>query len=111
MIQKMQRTVALSFSAVSLVTFLTAVSTAPAHAMGPATFFVGLGKTMANMAKEPFEIILLPVEMMKEDSEVMGPVRSKDVAKAQSEIIAIARKLESEGKLVLKSEGEDEYVL
>jgi flagellar motor switch protein FliG len=51
------------------------------------------------------------VEMMKEDSEVMGPVRSKDVAKAQSEIVAIARKLESEGKIVLKSEGEDEYVL
>jgi len=51
------------------------------------------------------------VEMMKEDSEAIGPVRSKDVAKAQAEIIAIARKLESEGKLVLKSEGEDEYVL
>ncbi|HTV16377.1 MAG TPA: flagellar motor switch protein FliG [Acidobacteriaceae bacterium] len=51
------------------------------------------------------------VEMMKEDSEVMGPVRSKDVAKAQAEIVAIARKLEAEGKLVLKSEGEDEYVL
>jgi flagellar motor switch protein FliG len=51
------------------------------------------------------------VEMMKEDAEVMGPVRSKDVAKAQGEIVAIARKLESEGKIVLKSEGEDEYVL
>jgi flagellar motor switch protein FliG len=51
------------------------------------------------------------VEMMKEDSEVMGPVRSKDVAKAQGEIVAIARKLEAEGKIVLKSEGEDEYVL
>ncbi len=51
------------------------------------------------------------VEMMKEDAEVMGPVRSKDVAKAQSEIVAIARKLESEGKIVLKSQGEDEYVL
>jgi flagellar motor switch protein FliG len=51
------------------------------------------------------------VDMMKEDSEVMGPVRSKDVAKAQGEIIAIARKLEAEGKIVLKSEGEDEYVL
>ena len=51
------------------------------------------------------------VQMMKEDSEVMGPVRSKDVAKAQTEIIAIARKLESEGKVVLKSEGEDEYVI
>ena len=51
------------------------------------------------------------VDMMKEDSEVMGPVRSKDVAKAQAEIVAIARKLESEGKIVLKSQGEDEYVL
>jgi flagellar motor switch protein FliG len=51
------------------------------------------------------------VEILKEDSEMMGPVRSKDVAKAQSEIVAIARKLESEGKIVLKSEGEDEYVL
>jgi flagellar motor switch protein FliG len=51
------------------------------------------------------------VEMMKEDSDVMGPVRSKDVAKAQGEIVAIARKLEAEGKIVLKSEGDDEYVL
>jgi flagellar motor switch protein FliG len=51
------------------------------------------------------------MELMKEDSDVMGPVRSKDVAKAQTEIVMIARKLESEGKIVLKSEGEDEYVL
>ena len=51
------------------------------------------------------------VEMMKEDAEAMGPVRSKDVAKSQAEVIAIARKLESEGKMVLKSEGNDEYVL
>jgi flagellar motor switch protein FliG len=51
------------------------------------------------------------VEMMQEDSEMMGPVRSKEVAKAQTEIVAIARKLESEGKIVLKAEGEDEYVL
>lgn len=51
------------------------------------------------------------VDMMKEDSEIMGPVRSKEVAKAQSEIVAIARKLEAEGKMALKSEGDDEYVL
>jgi flagellar motor switch protein FliG len=51
------------------------------------------------------------VEMMKDDSEAMGPVRSKEVAKAQGEIVSIARKLEAEGKIVLKSEGEDEYVL
>ncbi|MBB6145000.1 flagellar motor switch protein FliG [Silvibacterium bohemicum] len=51
------------------------------------------------------------LEMLKEDSEVLGPVRNKEVARAQAEIIAIARKLESEGKIILKSEGEDEYVL
>ena len=50
------------------------------------------------------------VDLMKEDSEMMGPVRSKEVAKAQSEVVAIARKLESEGKMVLRSQG-DEYVV
>ncbi len=67
MIQKMQRTLALSFSAVSLVTFLTATVPAPAHAMTVGTFFTGLGKTLVNMAQEPFEILLLPIEIMKED--------------------------------------------
>ncbi len=51
------------------------------------------------------------IEMMKEDAESLGPVRSKDVAKAQLEVVALARTLESEGKLVLKSEGADEYVV
>jgi flagellar motor switch protein FliG len=51
------------------------------------------------------------VEMLKEDMEVLGPVRSRDVAKAQQEAVAIARKLESEGKLQLKQESEDEYLL
>jgi flagellar motor switch protein FliG len=51
------------------------------------------------------------VEMLKEDMDVLGPVRAKDVTKAQQEIVAAARKLESEGKLVLKAEGEDEYVV
>ena len=45
------------------------------------------------------------VEMFKEDSDVMGPVRSKEVAKAHAEIVAIARKLEAEGAIVLKSRG------
>ncbi|HEY0784905.1 MAG TPA: flagellar motor switch protein FliG [Acidobacteriaceae bacterium] len=51
------------------------------------------------------------IEMMKEDAESLGPVRSKDVANAQLEIVAVARKLEAEGKLTLKNEGADEYVL
>ena len=51
------------------------------------------------------------VDMMKEEIEVLGPVRSRDVAKAQQEIVSIARKLESEGKLVLKNDGNDEYIV
>lgn len=50
------------------------------------------------------------VEMMKEDSEMMGPVRGRDVTKAQSEIVALARTLEGDGKIVLKAEGDDEYI-
>ena len=51
------------------------------------------------------------VEMLKEDIEALGPVRSKDVIKAQNEIVTTARKLEAEGKIVLKGEGGDEYVV
>jgi flagellar motor switch protein FliG len=51
------------------------------------------------------------IEMMKEDAESLGPVRSKDVANAQLEIVAVARRLEAEGRLTLKSEGADEYVV
>ncbi len=51
------------------------------------------------------------VEMLKEDMEVLGPVRSKDVQKAQQEAVAVTRKLEAEGKIVLKTEGEDEFVV
>lgn len=49
------------------------------------------------------------VEMMKEDAEIMGAVRNKDVAKAQLEVVAVARKLEMEGKIALRSD-EAEYV-
>lgn len=51
------------------------------------------------------------VEMLKEDIDSLGPMRSKEVVKAQSDIVAIARQLEAEGKMVLKGEGSDEYVV
>ena len=51
------------------------------------------------------------VEMMKEEADSLGPVRSKEVAKAQLEVVAVARRLEAEGKVVLKSEGGDDYVV
>lgn len=50
------------------------------------------------------------VEMLKEDMEVLGPVKSREINKAQLEAVAVARKLEAEGKLSLTPEGEDEFV-
>jgi flagellar motor switch protein FliG len=50
------------------------------------------------------------VEMLKEDMDVLGPVRSRDVIKAQQEAVAVARKLEAEGKISLGGD-EDEYVV
>ncbi len=51
------------------------------------------------------------VEMLKEDMEVLGPVRSKDILKAQVEVVEGARRLEAEGKIKLGVETEDEFVL
>jgi flagellar motor switch protein FliG len=50
------------------------------------------------------------VEMLKEDMDVLGTVKARDINKAQLETVAVARKLEAEGKLVLTPEGEDEFV-
>jgi flagellar motor switch protein FliG len=50
------------------------------------------------------------VEMLKEDMEVLGPVKSREINKAQLEAVAVARKLEAEGKLSLTPDGDDEYV-
>jgi len=50
------------------------------------------------------------VEMLKEDMEVLGPVKSREIHKAQMEAVTVARKLEAEGKLSLTPEGEDEFV-
>ncbi len=50
-------------------------------------------------------------EMLKEDIEALGPVRGKDVTQAQQEAVAVLRRLEAEGKVVLRSDGDDEYVV
>lgn len=52
------------------------------------------------------------VEMLKEDMEIMGPTRVKDVEAAQQAIIKIAKRLEQEGKIQLQQGGggEDEFV-
>jgi flagellar motor switch protein FliG len=51
------------------------------------------------------------VEMLKEDMEVMGPVRAREIAGAQQEILNLARSLEAEGKVILKLEQGDDLVV
>ncbi len=50
------------------------------------------------------------VEMMKEEMEFMGPIKIKDVEKAQHEIVEIVRQLEEEGLLSIGGGGGEDYV-
>ncbi|MDA8414008.1 MAG: flagellar motor switch protein FliG [Desulfobacteraceae bacterium] len=50
-------------------------------------------------------------EMIKDDLEVMGPVRLSDVEKAQTEIVKIAGKLEEEGKIVIAGRGGEDVLV
>jgi flagellar motor switch protein FliG len=51
------------------------------------------------------------VEMMKEEMELMGPVKIKDVHAAQQRVVEVVRKLEEEGVINLGGGGGEEYVL
>ncbi|HSW40441.1 MAG TPA: FliG C-terminal domain-containing protein, partial [Acidobacteriota bacterium] len=50
------------------------------------------------------------VEMMKEDMEVLGPIKVKDVEMAQQQIVSIIRKLDESGVINLKGNSGDEYI-
>ena len=50
-------------------------------------------------------------EMIKEDLEVMGPVRLSDVEKAQSEVVKVASRLEEEGKIVIAGRGGEDVLV
>jgi len=50
-------------------------------------------------------------EMLKEDMDVMGAVKIKEVESAQQQIIGIVRQLESEGTLSLKGTVGEQYVV
>ena len=50
-------------------------------------------------------------EMLREEMEVLGAVRLREVEKAQQEIVAIARKLEEEGLLVTGAAAGEAYVV
>ncbi len=50
------------------------------------------------------------VELMKEEMEFMGPIKLKDVEKAQHEVVEIVRQLEEEGVLSIGAGGGEDYV-
>ena len=51
------------------------------------------------------------VEMLKDDIDSMGPVRSKDVMGARQALLALARTMEDEGKIILKMESDDDFAV
>lgn len=61
-------------------------------------------KIFANMSDRA-------VGMLKEDMEFMGPVRTKVVEEGQQKVVAIIRKLEESGEIVLSRGGEEEMVV
>ena len=50
-------------------------------------------------------------EMLREEMDVLGAVRLRDVEKAQQDIVAIARKLEEEGLIVTGAAAGEAYVV
>ncbi|MBI4265879.1 MAG: flagellar motor switch protein FliG [Acidobacteria bacterium] len=50
-------------------------------------------------------------EMIREEMEVLGAIRLREVEKAQQEVVAIARKLEEEGVIVTGAAAGEAYVI
>ncbi len=50
-------------------------------------------------------------KMLKEDLEVMGPVKVSDVEKAQGNILKVVDRLMAEGKVIIAGEGEEAAVV
>ena len=51
------------------------------------------------------------VSMLREDMEFMGPVRLRVVEEAQQKIVAVIRRLEETGELVIGRSGEEDVLV
>jgi flagellar motor switch protein FliG len=58
----------------------------------------------ANMSKRA-------ADLLKEEMDVLGAIRLREVEKAQQEVVAIARKLEEEGLIVTGAASGEAYVV
>ena len=50
-------------------------------------------------------------EMLNDELAYMGPVRLKDVEQAQQKIVAVIRRLEEAGEIIISRGGEDALVI
>ncbi|WP_455223455.1 flagellar motor switch protein FliG [Kaarinaea lacus] len=60
-------------------------------------------KIYKNMSKRA-------ADMLKDDLETKGPVKIRDVEKAQKEILATVRRLADAGEISMRAKGVDEYI-
>ncbi len=51
------------------------------------------------------------VEMLKEEMEIMGPTKARDVHSAQTEIVEVVRQLEEDGVISIGGGSDEEYVV
>ena len=51
------------------------------------------------------------VEMLKEEMEIMGPTKTRDVHSAQTEIVEVVRQLEEDGVISIGGGSDEEYVV
>lgn len=50
-------------------------------------------------------------DLFKEEMEIMGPVRLRDVEEAQSRIVTVIRRLEDRGEIIIARGGGDDIVV
>jgi len=75
-----------------------------------------LGLALKTSSEEVRELIMKNMskraeEMLKEDMDLMGPVRLRDVEEAQQKIVNIIRQLEDSGELIISRGKEDQLVV
>ena len=50
-------------------------------------------------------------EMIKDDMEIMGPVRVRDVEEAQQKIVNVIRRLDESGEIIISRNGEEDVIV
>ncbi|HZY61074.1 MAG TPA: flagellar motor switch protein FliG [Edaphobacter sp.] len=102
----------LMFTFEDLVTVPTASMRELVAAIDKSTLAMALKGAREDVRAHIFRVMSSrAVEMLKEDMEVLGPVRTREVTIAQHEILNLARKLENEGKIILKIEQGDDLLV